>query len=167
MEAAAGKRLSNTLTGLDAGWLRTQQDYGLEGSWADAASNPYSRSSLLQRSYTNAQHGSTNAAGHKLYGGSYINAQNQNTHGFNLERDQLQKAYAEQNAQYIGQKQSAQDEYNEALAQAAMQRAQAGAESELEPQAVAGGPGPKKAPKKPKPRKAQIAQNIGPARKAK
>lgn len=164
-EAAAGKRLQNSLTGLDSGWLRTQQDYGLEGQWGDYASNPYSRASLLQRSYDNTRRGSTNAAGHNLYAGSYVNAQNQNTHGFNLGRDELQKAYAEQNASYVSARQQAQDEYNEAIAQAAWERVNAGLASEPEPAPAPGAPaGPSKAPKS---RKATIRQNIGPARKAK
>lgn len=152
-EAGAQKRLSNTLSGLDANWLRTQQEYGLEGQWADAASNPYSRSSLLQRSYDNAKRGSMNSAGQNLYAGSYVNSQNSNTHQFNLGRDEMQKAYAQANAAYVGERQSAQDQFNESLNQAQWDRVQAGLESPLEeaPALTApGAPGKPKKPQKPK-----------------
>lgn len=152
-EAGAQKRLSNTLTGLDAGWLRTQQEFGLEGPWADAASNPFSRSALLQRSYDNAKSGSLNSAGQQLYSGSYVNAQNANTHQFNLGRDELQKAYGQAHAGYIGERQGAQDAFNESMNQAGWDRVNAGLEAPLEPAPASGGG-------QPRGRKQQIKQNL-------
>lgn len=132
-EAAALKRASNQVTGLDASWLRSQQAYGLEGPWADYKTNPYSRAALLQRSYDIARRGTTNSAGLQLYAGSYINAQNSNTHEFNLGRDELQKAYAEAQAQNIAERQGAEDDYRESLTDAGWDRVYAGLEAEPEP----------------------------------
>jgi hypothetical protein len=165
-EAGAQRKLGNSLTGLDAGWLRTQQDFGLEGPWADPASNPTSRAALLQRSYDNAKRGSMNSAGRNLYAGSYINAQNQNTHQFNLGRNDLQNAYAEANAQYVGGRAGAEDEARETMNQAGCERVYAGLNAPLEPAPAGAKPGAKKPqPKKPQqPRKQQIKANIAPAR---
>lgn len=162
-EAGAQKRLGNTLTGLDSGWMRTQQDFGLEGQWADAASNPYSRASLLQRSYDNAKRGTTNSAGQNLYSGSFVNAQNSNTHQFNMGRDELQKAYAEANAGYIAERQGAMDQFNEALSGAAWDRVNAGLGAELEP-APLSAPGAARKPqqqqkKKQQPKKPAVSNN--------
>lgn len=153
-EAGAGRRLANTVTGLQAGWVRTQQDFGLEGSWADPASNPYSRATLLQRSYDNARRGTTNSAGNQLYAGSFINAQNQNTHQFNLGRDELQKSYAEAQARNLAEQQQAQDEYGESIVNAGWDRVNAGLESEPEPM-----PAQRKGGK-PQSRRAVIRQTI-------
>jgi len=161
-EAGSQRKLANDVTGLDAGWFRAQQEYGLEGPWADPASNPTSRAALLQRSYDNAKSGAMNSAGRNLYAGSYINAQNSNTHQFTLGRDELQKGYGQANAEYVAGKARAEDEAREAMNQAGWERINAGLEAPLEP-APAGAP--KKAPPK-KPRKDQIKQNIAPARKA-
>lgn len=159
-EAGAQKRLSNTLTGLDSNWLRTQQDFGLEGPWADAASNPYSRSALLQRSYDNAKRGAMNSAGQQLYAGSYVNSQNANTHQFNLGRDEMQKAYAQANAGYIGERQAAQDQFGESINQAQWDRVQAGLESPLEPAPALTAPGgPRQQPKKPPKKPPAVANN--------
>ena len=143
-EAGAQKQLANTTTGLDANWLRTQQAFGLEGQWADAASNPYSRASALQRSFDSARRGVTNSAGQGLYSGSFINAQNENTHQFNLGRDQLQKEYDQANAEYVGGKQNANDEYLEAINNAMWQRVNTGLQAPPEP-----APAGKKVQKKP------------------
>lgn len=161
-EADAVQGRNNALTGLGSGWLRKQQEYGLEGPWADYASNPYSRASLLQRSYDNAKRGSLNTAGNQLYAGSYVNAQNSNTHNFNLGHDELQKAYDSDYAQYQGGRQAAEDQYRSELAQAGWDRVNAGLSMEPEPAPVPGAPPAKKVA----PRKAQIKANIAPARKA-
>jgi hypothetical protein len=166
-EAGAFKANANTLTGLDAGWQRTQQAYGLEGPYADAASNPYSRSALLQRSYDNAKTGSRNSAGRGIYAGSYVNAQNANTHNFNLGRDELQKSYDQNHGEYISQRQGAENALNEALAQAAWDRVNAGLSAEPEPMPGGGsGGGGAPAKKKQPNRQQQIKRNISPARKA-
>lgn len=165
-EAAAGKNLGNKLTGLNAGWLMKQQEYGLEGQWADAASNPYSRSALLQRSYNNAKAGTTNSAGQQLYAGSFINAQNSNTHNFNMGRDELQRNYAQDNAQYVAGKAGAEDEYRERLSQAGWDRINAGLEAPLEPAPAAAKPAAKKPAAKAQPRKQQITQNISKGKRA-
>jgi hypothetical protein len=149
------------MAGLQSNWLRTQQEFGLEGPWADYASNPYSRAALLQRSYDGARRGTTNSAGHNLYAGSFINAQGQNTHQFDLGRDELQKGYAQQNAEYISNRQRAEDEYNEAIAQAGWDRVDAGLQTEPEPM-----PGPQAARPRPQNRRQQIRQNIAPRRRA-
>lgn len=165
-EAGAVQKRNNTLTGLDSGWLREQQEYGLEGPWADYASNPYSRASLLQRSYDNAKRGSLNTAGNQLYAGSYINAQNSNTHNFSLGRDELQKGYDTDYAQYQGGRQAAEDQYRQELAQAGWDRVNAGLQAEPEPAPVPGAPAQPAKKGKPAPRKDQIKANIAPARKA-
>lgn len=170
-EAAALTKRSNTLSGLQSNWLRTQQDFGLEGPWGDPASNPYSRSALLQRSYNDAKRGTTNSAGRRLYAGSFINNQNQNTHQFNLGRDELQKGYAEAQAQNQAEQMRAMDEYNEAIVNAGWDRVNAGLAGE--PESMPAGPGPggpkgpgkKSSPKTNNDRKAIIRQNINqPAR---
>jgi hypothetical protein len=160
-EAVAGKRLGNSMTGLDAGWLATEQDYGLDSGFSDPASNPYSRATLLQRSYDNAKQGTLNSAGNQLYSGSYINHQNQNTFQFNRGRDELQKAYGAAHAQYIRERQEAQDAFNEEIAQAGWNRVNAGLESQPEPMPVSGGGG-----KSGGGRRKKIRQNISQARKA-
>jgi hypothetical protein len=166
-EGAALQKRNNSLTGLDSGWLREQQDYGLEGPWADPASNPYSRAALLQRSYDNAKRGSLNTAGNQLYAGSYVNSQNSNTHNFSLGRDELQKGYDADYAQYQGGRQAAEDQYRGELAQAGWDRVNAGLSMEPEPAPVPGAPGAPAKKGKPAPRKAQVKANIAPARKAK
>jgi len=162
-EAGALNKRNNAMAGAQSSWLRTQQEFGLEGPWADYASNPYSRSALLQRSYDAARRGTTNSAGHNLYAGSFINAQNQNTHQFNLGRDELQKGYAQANAEYIANQQRAEDEYNEGIAQAGWDRVNAGLQAEPEPMAAAP---QRQQQRKPQSRKQQIRQNISPGRKA-
>jgi hypothetical protein len=166
-EALAGKKYANAASTLDSSWLRTQQDYGLEGPWADVASNPYSRAAAFQRSYDNARRGTTNSAGRNLYAGSYINAQNQNTRQMNIGRDDLQKSYAQANAQHVAEKQEAQNRYQEELNQAAWERVNAGLGSEPEPMPTGGGGGkPGKKPKKPAANRQQaIARNIAVGRK--
>jgi hypothetical protein len=159
-EAVAGKRLANSVTGLDAGWLATEQDYGLDPGFDDAASNPYSRATLLQRSYDNAKRGTLNSAGNQLYAGSYINHQNQNTFQFNKGRDELQKSYAAAHAQYIQERQEAQDDFNEEIGQAGWNRINAGLDAEPEPMPVGYGKGGSKN------RKKKIKENISGARKA-
>lgn len=138
-EAGAQKRLANTNASLDAGWIGTENEFGLAPGFNDYASNPYSRAALLQRSYDNAKRGTLNSAGQQLYSGSYINAQNTNTHDFSMGRDELEKARGRAYSEYIGNKQRAQDEYNEALSNAAWARIQAGLESEPEPAPYGGG----------------------------
>ena len=138
-EADAQRRLSNTLTSLDAGWIGAEQEFGLAPGFNDPASNPYSRAALLQRSYNNAKSGTLNSANNQLYSGSYINAQNTNTHNFQLGSDELARARNQAYAEYIGNRQHAQDEYNEALSNAAWARIQAGLESEPEPGPYNGG----------------------------
>jgi len=161
-EAGALNKRNNAMAGLQSGWLRSQQEFGLEGPWADYASNPYSRAALLQRSYDAARRGTTNSAGHNLYAGSFINAQNQNTHQFDLGHDELQKGYAQANAEYVANQQRAEDEYNGDIVQAGWDRVNAGLQAEPEPMAV-GGPQRKR---KPQNRRQQIRQNIAPRRKA-
>jgi hypothetical protein len=165
-EAGALNRRNTTLTGLDSGWLRSQQDFGLEGPWADAASNPYSRSALLQRSYDSAKRGTTNSAGHNLYAGSFVNAQNQNTHQFNLGRDELQRAYDEARARNLSERQQAMDRYNEEIAQAGWDRVNAGLGEEPEPMPGPGAPAGPKGPRRPQSRRQAIRQNISRARRA-
>ncbi len=154
-EADAQRRLSNTLSGLDAGWIGTENEYGLAPGFNNYASNPYSRAALLQRSYDDARRGTLNSAGNQLYAGSYINAENTNTHDFSLGRDELEKARGRAYSEYIGNKAHAEDEYREALSNAAWARIQAGLESEPEPAPYGGGgngggnPLPKKLQKTP------------------
>jgi hypothetical protein len=161
-EAGALNKRNNSMAGLQSGWQRSQQEFGLEGPWADYASNPYSRAALLQRSYDSAKRGTTNSAGHNLYAGSFINAQNQNTHQFDLGRDELQKGYDQTHAEYIASQQGAENEYGESIAQAGWDRVNAGLNSEPEPM-PAGGP---QGQRKPQNRKQQIRRNISPGRKA-
>jgi hypothetical protein len=163
-EAGALNKRNNAMAGLQSNWLRTQQEFGLEGPWADYASNPYSRAALLQRSYDSAKRGTTNSAGHNLYAGSFINAQNQNTHQFDLGRDELQKGYAQSQAEYIANQQRAEDEYNESLAQAGWDRVNAGLQAEPEP--MPAGPPSRSQPRRPQNRRQAIRQNIAPARRA-
>jgi hypothetical protein len=157
-EAGALNKRNNAMAGLDSGWVRSQQEFGLEGPWADYASNPYSRAALLQRSYDGARRGTTNSAGRHLYGGSFINAQNQNTHQFNLGRDELQKGYAQQNAEFVANQEAAENEYNESIAQAGWDRVNAGLQSEPEPMPAA----PQRSQqRKPQNRQQQIKKNLG------
>lgn len=166
-EAGALAKRNNTLTGLNAGWGRTQQEYGLEGPWADYASNPFSRAALLQRSYDNAKRGTLNGAGNQLYAGSYVNSQNQNTHQFSLGRNELQNAYANAQAEYISKQQEAENAYNESLAEAAWNRVNAGLQSQPEPMPAAPGPTPPAPGQQPaNRRRQQIRQNISQRRKA-
>jgi hypothetical protein len=157
-EAGALKQLNGSLAGLGSQRLLAAQEYGLEGPWADYASNPYSRSALLQRSYDNAKRGTRNSAGRGIYAGSYINAQNQNTHGFDMGRDELQKGYAHIGAELTERELGARNAYQEALSQAAWNRVNTGLASEPEPMPVPGqapaGGGGKKAVKKPQAAKA-------------
>lgn len=147
-EAGALKRRSDTLTSLDAAHFRSQQDFGLEGTWADYATNPYSQAALLQRSYDTSQRGSKNsyAAQGQLYAGSLTNARNANTHQYQLGRNDLQSRAAEEAARYQSERTGAQDAYNEALSEAAWGRIQAGLDSEPDASAApaAGGGGKKK-----------------------
>ncbi|HET7455398.1 MAG TPA: hypothetical protein VFJ76_07755 [Solirubrobacterales bacterium] len=138
-EAGALTKRNNALAGLSSNWAHTQQEYGLEGPWADASSNPYSRAALLQRSYDSARRGTTNSAGHKLYAGSFINAQNQNTHQFDVGRNELQNAYAQAQAQNIAEKQAAENAYLEELNEAGWNRINAGLQAAPEPMPAGGG----------------------------
>ena len=163
-EAGALNKRNNAMVGLQGSWLRTQQEFGLEGSWADYASNPYSRAALLQRSYDSARRGTTNSAGHNLYAGSFLSAQSQNTHQFDLGRDELQKGYAQSQAEYVANRQRAEDEYNESIAQAGWDRVNAGLQAEPEPMPAGGPQRPQQ--RKPQNRRQAIRQNIAPARRA-
>lgn len=151
-EAGAIRSRDAKLVGLDAGHLRTQQAYGLEGPWADFASNPYSQAALLQRSYDNAQRGAMTgyAAQGQLYAGSLVNARNANTRGFDIDRDRLQKGYAEEGARYQAARAGAYDEAAEAISNAGWSRIEAGLEQPLEDEAAPAG---KKAKKKKPPKK--------------
>lgn len=169
-EAGALKRRNDTLTSLDASHLRSQQDFGLEGPWADYATNPYSQAALLQRSYDTAQRGSKNSyAGQgQLYAGSLVNANNTNTHQFQLGRNDLQKRAAEDFARYQSERTGAEDAYNEAVSQARWGRIEAGLGEEPDASAAPAGGGGRRLAKKPQQnqRQNQIRANVSKGRKA-
>lgn len=156
-EAAAERKRDNAQTGLSAGWLRSEQDYGLQGPWADYKTNPYSQAALLQRQYQNAQQGTKNsyAAGGHLYSGALLRAREGNTTAFDQSRDQLVRsrddAFAKNQAERVG----ADDAYNEAKGEAGWRRVNAGIAEE--PDATAAPAGKKK-------RKSKIRQNISKAK---
>src|SRR3954454_19551535 len=66
-EGNAQKNYGNTMAQIGSNWTMTQQEYGLEGPYADPLNNPMSKAALLQRSYDNARRGTTNSAGNQLY----------------------------------------------------------------------------------------------------
>ena len=84
-----------TLAGLRVQGLATQQAYGLEGPFADAATNPYSRAAQLQKSYEQAQRGNLNssAAAGQLYAGSFQNARQATRADLDQKMDSLWKDY--------------------------------------------------------------------------
>jgi hypothetical protein len=137
--AGAGKSLNDTLAGLDSQWAQRQQAYGLEGPWADYTTNPHSQAALLQRSYDIANRAAKTGAGYNLYSGSQVNARNFNTRGFNEGRDQLQRAAAEDFLQYQSGRTRAEDEYRESIADAEMDRINAGLAAPLDSAGAPGG----------------------------
>ena len=154
--AGAGKSLNDSLAGLDSQWAQRQQYYGLEGPWADYATNPYSQAALLQRSYDIANRSAITGSGYNLYSGSQVNARNANTRDFSEGRDQLQRASAEDFGRYQSSRLGAENEYRERLAEAEWDRVNAGLESPYDP---AGEPGGERG--KGKGRKQRIKRNIG------
>jgi hypothetical protein len=131
-EANAQRNYGNTLAQIGSNWALTQQEYGLEGPYADAANNPYSKATLLQRSYDNARRGTTNSAGNQLYAGSTVNAQNANTFSYNEGYDALQKGYARAGAEKVSAEQAAQERLQAAGEEANWRRIEAGLQSEPE-----------------------------------
>lgn len=131
-ENNAQRNYGNTLAQIGSNWALTQQEYGLEGPYADASSNPYSKAALLQRSYDNARRGTTNSAGLQLYAGSTVNAQNANTFHYNEGYDSLQKGFARAGAEKISAEQAAQERLQSAAEEANWRRIEAGLQAEPE-----------------------------------
>jgi hypothetical protein len=145
-ENNANKNYGNTMAGIASNWTRTQQEYGLEGPYADPTSNPYSKAALLQRSYDNARRGTYNAAGNQLYAGSTVNAQNANTFHYGEGYDALQKGYAQAGAEKARAEQEAQERLQRQDEEANWARIEAGLKSEPEAAAApraGSGPGRK------------------------
>jgi hypothetical protein len=138
-EASALKRREDTLSGLGARWTLEQQEYGLEGPYADYKNNPYSKAALLQQNYDNARRGTTNSAGLQLYAGSSINAQNANTNHYGEGRNALEKAYAADFAQNRAERLEAENGYQEAIDNARWEAVQAALKAEPEAAPEAGG----------------------------
>lgn len=91
---------------------RARQDYGF-----DDMSNPYSRAAQLQRSYQNAQRGTTNsyAAAGQLYAGSLNNARNIDSYNFNKAWSEEQMAYQRELADIATARAQAEREAQEAI----------------------------------------------------
>jgi hypothetical protein len=125
-ENNAQRNYGNTLAQIGSNWALTQQEYGLEGPYADIANNPLSKAALLQRSYDNARRGTTNSAGLQINAGSTVNAQAANTFHYSEGYDALQKGYARAGAEKVRAEQAAQERLQAATEEANWRRIEAG-----------------------------------------
>lgn len=93
--AGAESARTQALDGIESQRRGLGINYGLGQYGADAATNPYSRAALLQKSYDQNQRRTQNAmaASGQLYSGSTQNARNFNTGNYGQARDSLQKDF--------------------------------------------------------------------------
>lgn len=89
----ARKRYLDTVNNLDSAQVGVEQDYGLSPAHNDYQSNPYSRAALLESEYQRANRGTLNSAGYQLYSGAAGNHLAANRSSYDINRDQLEKAY--------------------------------------------------------------------------
>jgi hypothetical protein len=112
----ARDRLNQTNIGLDDQERGLGVSYGMGQFGADAASNPYSRAAMLQRSYNQNQRASINtmASRGQLYAGATQNQANANASNYGSAYDALSKDFGGRMSQIGVQRQSAQDAYSNA-----------------------------------------------------
>jgi hypothetical protein len=85
-----GRRLGNTLAGLEAQEAGVRQEYGF-----DDTSNPYNRAALLERAFRQRQAFATNslASAGQLYSGALQTSQNEAAFGYGQNLDALRRSY--------------------------------------------------------------------------
>lgn len=142
-KAGAEKQLDDTKTNLGYKKTATEQEYGLEGPYADYATNPYSRASLLEQSYQRANRGTQNssASSGQLYAGSNQNAQGYNRDSRDLEHNNLSSAYGKALAAIREEGTAAENLEREKISEAGWKRIEASENAELEPEEFSGGGG--------------------------
>lgn len=91
------------------------------GNYAVDPSDPFSKMSLLQRSYENTTRGTTNnyASSGQLYSGSLRNAQTNNSFNFEQGKDSLMKDFTDLLIGAVRGKRNAGSDYNSGVASAA------------------------------------------------
>ena len=104
-------RFNQTNIGLDDQERSLGIAYGMGQFGGDAASNPYSRAAMLQRSYNQNQRATTNtmASRGQLYAGATQNAANTNTFNYGSAYDALSKDFGARQGQIGTQRQAASD----------------------------------------------------------
>lgn len=104
-------RFDQTNIGLDDQERSLGIAYGMGQFGGDAASNPYSRAAMLQRSYNQNQRATTNtmASRGQLYSGATQNAANTNTFNYGSAYDALSKDFGARQSQIGTQRQAASD----------------------------------------------------------
>lgn len=166
-EQTAGnqKTYLNTIAGLGLQETALKQDYGLEGPYADAKTNPYSRAAALEQAYHQANKGTLNSAGNQLYAGSTTNHLEGNRTSYDRGRNELERSYLAELNELAAKRAEALQEQEEANRQAEWQRIERAEQQPLDPsQAPAG---KKKQPaKKPEQKPKKNQAYLANARKA-
>lgn len=163
--AGARRNYLNSQSNFDLAEQEAKADYGLDQGFNDYKANPYSRAALLEQSYRDANRGTVNTSGLRLYSGSTSNALAGNRSTRDLSYNNLANTYREALGEITKGRTEAAERRAEEEREAEWKRIMAAEESE--PDAEAAPPGPANAKKKPKSSKKKGGPAVGPGKKAK